>query len=129
MAGLAGPGGASSEKAKHRDAMEEGHFHIDFERTGGFTGGSTRAEISSHELDSVLAEELGLLIEHAGFFEAVVLENKILNMPDQFHYRITVEHMGKRRTLELTDSSMPELFRPLINFLVGMARKQRRMNS
>jgi len=107
----------------HRDAMSEGQFHIDFQRSGGFTGGLTRLEVSSQELDSVLAEELGLLIERSGFFEAVVLDSKFLNMPDQFHYEITIEHMGKRRTLELTDGTMPDLFRPLINFLVGVARK------
>jgi hypothetical protein len=107
--------------------MPEGHFHIEFQRSGGFTGGSTRVEVSSRELDPVLAEELALLIERSGFFEAVVLENKFLNMPDQFTYEINIEHMGKSRRLELTDGTMPELFRPLINFLVGVARRQRRM--
>ena len=107
--------------------MPEGDFHIEFQRSGGFTGGSTRAELSSQDLDSVLAEELALLIERSGFFEAVVLENRFLNMPDQFIYEITIEHKGKRRKLELSDGNMPDLFRPLINFLVGVARKQRRM--
>jgi hypothetical protein len=107
--------------------MPEGYFHIEFQRSGGFTGGSTRVEVNSQELDPVLAEELGLLIDRSGFFEAVVLENRFLNMPDQFTYEITVEHMGKRRKLELTDGTMPDLFRPLVNFLVGVARKQRRM--
>jgi len=77
-------------------------------------------------MDPALAEELGQLIERSGFFEAVVLENTFLNMPDQFTYEIIIEHMGKRRRLELTDGTMPDLFRPLVNFLVGVARKQKR---
>ena len=68
----------------HNESMDQEQFHIDFERSGGFTGGSTRIELNSGELDSVLADELKLLIDRSGFFEAFVLENKFLNMPDQF---------------------------------------------
>ena len=110
----------------HKESMEQEQFHIDFERSGGFTGGSTRIELNSGELDPGQAEELKLLLDRSGFFEAFVLENKLLNMPDQFSYQITIEHMGKRRTLELTDGSIPDLFRPLINYLVRVARKNRR---
>lgn len=108
------------------ESMDKEQFHIDFERSGGFTGGSSRVKIDSRELDSEEAELLKQLIGHSGFFEAFVLENKFLNMPDQFSYQITIEHMGKRRTLELTDGSIPDLFRPLINYLVRVARKNRR---
>lgn len=105
--------------------MDREQFHINFERSGGFTGGSTRIELNSEELDPGQAETLKELLDRSGFFEAFVLENKFLNMPDQFSYQITIEHMGKKRSLELTDGSIPELFRPLINYLVGVARKHR----
>ena len=119
------PGVESSVAAIFNDAMEEELFHIDFERSGGFTGASTRVEINSRELDSGEAEKLKLLIDRSGFFEAFTFENRFLNMPDQFSYQITIEYMGKRRTLELTDGSIPDLFRPLINHLVRVARKYR----
>jgi len=106
--------------------MDQEQFHIDFQRSGGFTGASTRVKIDSAELDSSEAEALKQLLDRSGFFEAFVLENKFLNMPDQFSYQITIEHMGKKRSLEMTDGSIPELFRPLINYLVRLARRGRR---
>lgn len=106
--------------------MDQEQFSVDFERSGGFTGGTNRIEIKSDELDPSQAEALKELIDRSGFFESFVMENKFLNMPDQFRYHITIDRMGKKRTLELSDGSMPDLFRPLINYLVGVARKQRR---
>ena len=107
--------------------MDQEQFHISFRRSGGFTGASSSIEIDSRDLDSLEAEELALLIEGSGFFEAFAFDNSLLHMPDQFGYQITIIQMGKRRTLELNDSSIPEHFRPLINHLVHRARKSRRL--
>lgn len=101
-------------------------FHIEFIRSGGFIGTTTRAAIQSTELEEAEAEELNLLIDRSGFFEAMVLERSYLNLPDQFHYQITIEHGGKKRKLELVEGSIPDTFRPLINRLVRLARKRRR---
>jgi hypothetical protein len=79
--------------------MDQEQFHIDFQRSGGFTGGLSRVRIDSGELDAGEAEELKQLIDRSCFFEAFVLENSFLNMPDQFSYQITIEHAGKKRTL------------------------------
>ena len=102
--------------------MVQEQFHIYFRRSGGFTGISTSVEIDSSELAPREAEEVQLLIVRSGFFEAITFSNKFVNMPDQFRYNITIEHMGKKRTLELNDGSIPDLFRPLINYLVRAAR-------
>ncbi len=102
--------------------MDQEQFHIDFQRSGGFSSISTGIEIESSELAQGEAEELKLLIVRSGFFEAFTSGNTFINMPDQFRYNITIEHMGKRRTLELSDGSVPDLFRPLINYLVRLAR-------
>ena len=106
--------------------MEMEQFHIDFERSGGFTGASSRIEIKSKDLDSGEAEALQELIDRSGFFEAFAYRGEFLGMPDQFRYQITIEHMGKKRTLELSDGNMPDLIRPLVNYLVGAVRKKRR---
>jgi hypothetical protein len=106
--------------------MSKESFQIEFERSGGFTGTSTRAAFQSEELEVDEAEELNLLIERSGFFEAMVLERSYLNMPDQFRYQISIEHGGKKRKLELAEGSIPDTFRPLINRLVRLARKHRR---
>ncbi len=107
--------------------MEQEQFYISFKRSGGFTGASSTVEIDSRDLDFLEAEELKILIDGSGFFEAFAFENSFLQMPDQFRYHITIEHMGKKRTLELNDTSVPDLFRPLINHLVYVARKSRRI--
>ena len=106
--------------------MEKEQFYISFRRSGGFTGAVSSVEIDSRDLDSPEAEELNLQIEGSGFFEAFAFDNSFVHMPDQFRYQITIEHMGKKRSLELNETSVPELFRPLINHLVHVARKSRR---
>lgn len=106
--------------------MDQEQFHIHFRRSGGFTGISTSIEIDSRELAPVEAEELKLLIFRSEFFEAVTSDNKFIHMPDQFQYNITIEHIGKRRTLEFSDGSAPDLFRPLINYLVRAARTSKK---
>ena len=105
--------------------MAEEDIHIEFERSGGFTGRSTRLNIDGRDLDPGEAEALLHLIEGSGFFEVIAFESSIMNLPDQFRYQITIEHAGKSRTLALTEGHMPELLRPLINHLVAMARRKR----
>jgi len=106
--------------------MSKEPFRIEFTRSGGFMGTSTRVSFQSQELELEEAEELNSLIERSGFFEAMVLERGYLNMPDQFRYQISIEHGGKKRKLDLAEGSIPDTFRPLINRLVRIARKQRR---
>lgn len=105
--------------------MAEEDIHIEFERSGGFTGRSTHLKIDSRDLDPEEAEALKHLIEDSGFFEAMAMESGFMNFPDQFRYQITVEHAGKRRTLELTDGHVPDHIRPLINYLVSASRRTR----
>lgn len=107
--------------------MDQEQFHISFRRSGGFTGTSNSIEIDSRDLEFLEAEELSLLIKGSGFFEAFAFDNSFLHMPDQFRYQITIKHMDKRRTLELSDTSIPDHFRPLINHLVALARKSRHL--
>ena len=101
--------------------MEE-HFHIFFKRTGGFTGSSNSAEVDSRELEFDEAEELKVMIDRSGFFEILVFDTSFLQMPDQFRYVISIEYMGKQRTLKMGDGNLPDKMRPLINRLVRLAR-------
>lgn len=106
--------------------MEEENYHINFQRTGGFSGASRGVEIDSRKLPSEEAEALKLLIDASGFFETFTSFNTLLNMPDQFRYKITIEGKGKSRTLELSDASLPNHFRPLINYLMRLARSRKK---
>lgn len=80
--------------------MDQEQFHIFFRRSGGFTGISTSVKIDSRELASGEAEDLKRLIVRSGFFEAVAFDNTFVHMPD--------------------------LFRPLINYLVRVARASKK---
>jgi hypothetical protein len=106
--------------------MDQDSFHISFTRSGGFAGRTNRAEIDSTELDDTEAGELRHMIVRSGFFEVLALNPQALQMPDQFSYEITIEHGGKKRTLELNDTNVPELLRPLINHLVRASRSAQR---
>jgi hypothetical protein len=106
--------------------MDQEQFHIVFKRTGGFAGLSTRMEIDSTDLEPAEAMELKQLIEGSGFFEAFTPGYSIIQMPDQFQYHITIEHLGNRRTLELNDGAVPDLIRPLIHYLVRLTRARRK---
>jgi hypothetical protein len=106
--------------------MDHDQFHIDFKRSGGLTGISTSVEIDSTELAPESAGELKQLIEGSGFFEAFTSGNSIVQIPDQFRYDITIEHMGKKRTLELSDGNIPDLIHPLIHYLVRLARTRQK---
>jgi hypothetical protein len=106
--------------------MGQDQFYISFKRSGGFTGASSSLEIDSRDLDSMQTEDLKILIEGSGFFEAFAFDNSLLQMPDQFRYQISIEYEGRKRTLEMNDTSVPDLFRPLINHLVYLARTGRR---
>jgi hypothetical protein len=106
--------------------MDQESFHISFTRYGGFAGRTNQAEIDSSELDDAEAGELRHMIVRSGFFEVLALNPQVLQMPDQFSYEITIEHGGKKRTLELNDTNVPELLRPLINHLVRASRSAKR---
>ena len=47
-------------------------------------------------------------------------------MPDQFQYIITIGHEGEKRIAEFSDLTMPDSFRPLINYLTQKARAKKK---
>jgi Emfourin len=104
------------------EQMIDEHFHIYFRRSGGFSGASSRTEIDSRTLASREAQELKLLIDRSGFFEAFIFDSTALHLPDQFQYQISIEYMGKTRSMDLTDGTVPDLVRPLITYLVRLSR-------
>lgn len=100
-------------------------FHIWFERSGGFAGLSTSVEISSESLGGEEVEKLKKLIDQSGFYEFQTGDSAGGNMPDQFQYRITIESKGEKKMVELNETTMPETFRPLVDYLIQKARERR----
>ncbi len=101
-------------------------FYIWFERSGGFAGISTSIEIDSKSLSSEESEELKQLIDRSGFFKDYKNDSTPGNMPDQFQYKISIECEGEKQTVEFGESTVPESFRPLINYMTQKARFKRK---
>jgi len=70
-------------------------------------------------------EKLEELINDSGFFEAIKEDSLPAGMPDQFQYKITIEYEGNKQTRELTESSVPDRFRPLVDYLTRKARQKK----
>jgi hypothetical protein len=99
--------------------------HIWCERSGGFTGIPTQLEVDSRSLSTEEAEKLWQLIEDSGFFEANKNDSIPEGLPDQFQYKITIEHEGNKHAVRLQDTTVPDCLRPFINYLIQKARSQK----
>ncbi len=102
---------------------KQDNFNIQFQRTGGFAGIVTNAEIDSKRLDTEEIEKIKLLISQSNFFGFQQTDSLSKNIPDQFQYVITIKQGDKKKTIELTDSTVPDSFIPLINYLTQKSRK------
>lgn len=98
-------------------------FYIYFERSGGFAGITNTLEIQSDSLSQDEFDQISRLVKTSGFFDIDESYTIKGNMPDQFHYKITIEHKDQRQTLELGDAVVPDSLRPLIQYLSQKARK------
>jgi hypothetical protein len=105
--------------------LVEHPFHIWLERSGGFIGIPTQVEVDSRSLSTEEAETLWQLIEDSGFFEANKNDSIPEGLPDQFQYKITIERGGNNLKVALSQASIPDNLRPLINYLTQKARSQK----
>lgn len=99
-------------------------FYIYFERSGGVTGITSKVEINSKTLPGEESQKLKELIESSGIFEFQKKDTLAKNIPDQFQYELTITYKGKRQSLILNESEVPDSLRPLINYLTRKARTQ-----
>ena len=100
------------------------NFHVWFERSGGFAGMTIKTEIDSKSTDPVEADSIRHLVNQSNFFEVQITDTLPAGLPDQFNYKIKVESGNKSREIELTDSTIPVDFHPLIRYLVQKARSK-----
>lgn len=101
-------------------------IHIDFERSGGFTGIPVRVILDGSLLSSGEQEEIRQLIEHSNFFSIQAMHISDRPMPDQFKYRITVETAEYSHTLLIYEQEITAHLRPLIRFLSEKMRRGRK---
>ncbi len=99
-------------------------MHIQFERTGGFTGIRLAVKLTDADLPEDEWQTLQSELQQAGFFE---LPPKIAGtgQPDRFTYQVTVETETRSHTVEFGEDSVPGRVQPLIQHLNLLARKHR----
>lgn len=96
---------------------------IHFERTGGFAGMRTSVNLDTKSLPKDEAGKLQELVDKAGFFNLPASFPPPKRGADYFQYVLTVELEGKKHTVEVSDPAVPASLRPLIQSLMGYARK------
>jgi hypothetical protein len=96
-------------------------MRISYERSGGFMGRKVKFSVDLDELSNDQAETLKRLLEKADFFN--LPENLIPRpVPDEFTYIITVETATQSHRVRVSDTSMTDLLRPLLDELYLRAR-------
>ena len=93
---------------------------IMFERSGGVLGQTIDSTLDLDTLPSSESRHMMNLIQEADFFR--IPENLAApSTADEFLYTITVESGATRHRVRVSDTTMPEALRPLINELVTLA--------
>jgi len=93
---------------------------INFRRTGG---SMDREMAMSFDLDTMpgsVARRLQNLLTDSNFFEVPVV-NDLRAAPDEYQYDITVVAGNSIHTVHVTDTSMPQSVRPLVDELTELA--------
>ena len=101
--------------------MEE-HWHIYFERAGGFTGIPVKLEIDSRDLPSDEKNDLHKMIAESKFFELEQSNVSSDVRPDHFQYTLIIEGNNKKNTMNLNEQEIPDELHSLLRYLTLKAR-------
>lgn len=104
--------------------MQE-RIYIQYERSGGFAGITTKIEFVSDSLPAAEVEQLEQMIVESDFLKFHANDSTRENATDQFSYKLTIEYNNERNTVELSETTIPESFRPLFNYLNQKARSRK----
>lgn len=100
-----------------------------FKRTGGLAAISMTVTIDTEDteaLPEVERKHVRSLVEAASFFDQPGLFKSVRPEADRFHYQVKVEEGGRIKTIEMDESIVPDVLRPLVDYLIEMARKKRK---
>ena len=101
------------------------HIYIQYERSGGFAGITSKLELASDTLPSSEVQQLEHMVVDSGFLGFDKNDSIRGEAPDQFSYRVTIEYKNEKNTVELSETTIPESFRPLFNYLNQKARSRK----
>ena len=93
---------------------------INFKRTGGSLGREMTMNFDLGTMPGSVAQRLDNLLTSSNFFE-VPLVNDLITRPDEYQYDITVVAGNSIHTIQVSDTSMPESLRPLVEELTELA--------
>ena len=96
-----------------------------FERTEGFAGLRLSATVDTTTLAADQASSLQSLIGAADFFDLPAQVPSSTQVPDQFHYRVTIEAAGKRHTVDADETAASPELQALLRQLTLLARSTR----
>ena len=84
-------------------------------RGGGLAGMVTRTELDTEALAPENAKTLREKVERAGLLE---MPDTLASHghPDELHYELTIEDEGRRHTVRLSDGTLPENVRSLLDW-------------
>ncbi|MCC7202560.1 MAG: hypothetical protein IT393_07880 [Nitrospirae bacterium] len=96
-----------------------------FKRTGGLAAISLSVTLDTDVLPAGDARFLHKLVDAVSFFDLPELMRSATPGIDRFRYEIKLEAEGRVKTIEIDESAVPEILRPLLEYLTGLARRKR----
>src|ERR1044071_3294466 len=94
---------------------------INFKRTGGSMGKELTMDFDLNNMPASEAQRLHNMLNESKFFEIPVVDD-LRASPDEYEYVITVVAGNSIHTIHLSDTSMPQSVRPLVEDLPEIAK-------
>jgi hypothetical protein len=94
---------------------------INFKRSGGALGRELTMDFDLNNMPASEAQRLHNMLNESKFFEIPVVED-LRASPDEYEYVITVVAGNSIHTIHLSDTSMPQSVRPLVEDLTEIAK-------
>ena len=94
---------------------------INFKRTGGSVDKELAMDFDLNNMPASEAQRLHNLLNESKFFEVPVV-NDLRASPDEYEYVITVVAGNSIHTIHVSDTSMPQSLRPLVEDLSEIAK-------
>lgn len=99
---------------------------VQFTRTGGVAGITLTVTLDTQQLPQAESDRLSRLLAAAAFFDQPKSLKSAAPGADRFQFRVTVEEGDRKKQVETDESSCPETFRPLLDYLIDSARARRK---
>ncbi len=95
---------------------------IEFVRTGGFAGLRFARTFDTGALPAPQAQKVVQLVQGANFFEMPDPATPEKAVPDSYEYRISVSSSTQTRAVVVSETTMPQQLRPLVDYLVSLIK-------